>query len=190
MLYRLIDDYDQYMTFFIEPKELRAKMGDDIKIYMGAAPDRYLDYWVKPDVTFYREDEYPQAFAIPDLTLWGEFLVLNGKAYDTLSSKLGSYGEFLPVNCEGITYYLLNVLTFAEDHNALNKAESEYYEMDGLRTGLKKITFKEEQLEGVLLFRAEYEGYGRIFCSSEFKQLVEALKLKGLKFRTELEGYN
>ncbi|GMR16781.1 MAG: hypothetical protein BMS9Abin31_1161 [Gammaproteobacteria bacterium] len=188
MVYRLAANNDRYMVFHIEPKELRSKMGDDIKIHMGAAPDKYINNWVKPNSTFYKPDNFPDAFDIPDLALWGEYLVLNEKAYEVLHLKLDSYGEFLPVNCEGLTYYLFNVLKDAEDYNGLDEAESEYNMFEGSQTHLKKLVFKEDALASILLFRSKYEGHNRIFCNNEFKHLVEASKFNGLIFKTDLEG--
>lgn len=188
MIYRISTNNEQYMAIHIEPKELRAKMGDDIMIHMGAEPTHYLDHWVKPDATFYIPDDFPNAIKIPDLTLWGEFLVFNQKAFDALSVQLGDYGEFMPVNCEGNNYYIFNILKFVDDIAGIDKSQSVRKEQSGIYLGVDKLVFKEDVIGKLLVFRTEFDDYQRVFCTDNFKANTLTEGLNGINFGTELEA--
>jgi len=188
MTYRIGTNNEDYMAFHIEPKELRARMGDDIKIHMGAEPDRYLPNWVKPDAAFYISDDYPSAIKIPDITIWGEFLALNDKAYQALATKLSDYGEFLPVNCEGNDYYIFNILKIIDDMGGVDESQSIKKEESGIFLGLEKLVFNESVAADLLIFRTAFDDHQRIFCSDHFLQLAEKSGLNGVTYKSDLEG--
>lgn len=188
MTYRISTDNDRFMAFHIEPKELRARMGDDIMIHMGAEPARYLDRWVRPDAGFYIPDDFPKAIKIPDLTLLSEFLVLNQKAHDALAKQLDGYGEFLPVNCEGNHYYIFNILKMADAMGGVDEKQSIRKEQSGIYLGIEKLVFNEDVVADLLAFRTKLDDYQRVFCSEKFKQLVIDENLLGVKFQDNLEG--
>lgn len=188
MIYRISTDNEQFMAFHIEPKELRARMGDDIMIHMGAEPARYLKYWAKPDATFYIPDDFPRAIKIPDITLWGEFLIFNQKAYDALHEELEGYGEFLSANCEGNNYYIVNILKMADDAGGVDEEQSIRKEESGIYLGVDRIVFKEDIVDRLLAFRTKLDDYQRVFCTDTLRQLVLKQGLSGLLFREDLEG--
>ena len=190
MIYRISTNNDKYMIFHIEPKELRSKMGDDMMIHMGAEPDKYLDHWVKPDATFYISNNFPKALKIPDITLWGEFLVLNEKAYSALSARLSEYGEYLPVNCEGNNYYIFNILKIMDNSVAVDEEQSVRKVENDIFLGVDKLVFKEDVMGDTLVFRTAFDDHQRVFCTTQFKQLIENIKLDGITFKTDLEGLN
>ena len=103
-IYKLKADENHFLTFFIEAAEL-AKMDDDFDLsYDGKSK---LDWWQTPNAVFYEGDDYSKkTISMPDITVWESFIVLNGNAFKQLSPVLGSYGEFLPVLSEGITYQI------------------------------------------------------------------------------------
>lgn len=177
------------MVFHIEPKELRARMGDNIMIHLGAAPDNYLPDWIKPDATFYIPDNYPDALDIPDITLWGEHMVLNEKAHTALYEKLGEYGEFLPVNCEGNNYYILNILNIIDRIGGVDEAQSARKTENDIFLGVEKLVFNEDIVNGALVFRTAFDDHQRVFCTDAFKQLVDDSGLCGIVFKTDLEGF-
>lgn len=188
MIYRLSTSNEEFMVLHIEPKELRSKMGDDIVIHMGAAPQKYLGHWVKPDATFYIPEDFPEAIGIPDITLWSEYLVLNEKAHAALSARLSGYGEFLPLNCEGNKYYIFNVLKIIDDTGGVDEVRSIRKIENDIFLGIDKLMFNEDIVAGTLVFRTAFDDHQRIFCTEPFKQLVEDAGLNGIKFKTDLEG--
>lgn len=189
-VYRLSVDANQYMEFDIPPTELRSKMGDEIRIHMGAGLAEYKDTWVAPNGVFYNEsDYYPDAIKIPDLTIWAKHLVLNEKAYNLLKPLLADLGELLPVNCEGFTYYIFNLLTTAEMFDGLDDKKCEFNMLDGHQTDLKSISFHESKLENTLLFKSDYDYKVRLYCNEKFKKMITDEKLTGLIFNTDLSGF-
>lgn len=186
-IYRLKADHESYMVFTLKPDELYAKMGEDFLYHIDRTPQKQ-ENWVAPNITFRIPQGYANANKIPDLTDWvNSHLVLNQKAYQILSGYLGSYGEFLPVFCEGIPYYIYNVLKLI-DESAIDTENSERKMEGGIQTGLKKLKFKEDQLKYVDIFKTEYDTFLNVFCSDEFKQQVESAGLKGLNFTEDLSG--
>ncbi len=189
MIYRITEDMEQYMRFHIESMELYAKMGDDITINLGGSRERYASIWNTPNCHFYtNESDFPDAIKVPDITLWTTRLLLNEKALDILRAPLQEICEFLPVNCEGNTYHIANILCIAEDRHALDIEHSRYHEIDGYKMDLECIAFREERLNGVPLFKSEYDACNRIFCTEKFRDLIDTHQLKGILFRTDLAG--
>ncbi len=175
------------MSFHIDNDEIDYKMGEDMMIHFDPTPHRYTGIWKKPNATFYKPDNFSNANKIPDITTWAFYLILNEKAYRKLSKTLEPHGEFLPVNCEGYSYYLLNTLVIADTIDAVDHKKSEREIKDGVYMGLKKLSFKENNLKDNILFKTEYD-YAPVFCTDEFKKIIDKEKLEGLVFRTDLEG--
>jgi len=55
---------------------------------------------------------------------------------------------------------------------------------------MQALSFKEESLEGKLIFQTEFNNYRNMYCTGRFKTLVEKLGLKGLYFSTDLACVN
>ncbi|MFK5948917.1 MAG: hypothetical protein QM500_09145 [Methylococcales bacterium] len=184
-IYRIRANHENFMVFSLKVEELYAKMGDDFLYHIDRTPVKQ-ENWKAPTVTFRKPSDFKNANAIPDIADWvNSHLVFSQKAYDALSSQLESYGEFLPVICEGITYYIFNVLKLVDDSFIdLDKSEREME--DGIQVGLHKLKFKEDLLKDTLLFKAEYDTYLNIFCGDVFKEIVEEAGLKGIEFKPDL----
>lgn len=122
---------------------------------------------------------------IPDITCWLNDLVLNEHSYEVLVNELSAYGEFLPITVEGISYWLLHVNKFA-DINAVDESNSHRVvdESDGIH--LESLSFKESEVNKLLVFKTKYNDYKNIYCNESFKLLIEKLGLKGLEFREDL----
>lgn len=55
---------------------------------------------------------------------------------------------------------------------------------------MQALVFKEKALEGKLIFQTEFNNYRDMYCTEEFKILVEKLELKGLYFSIDLACVN
>lgn len=128
---------------------------------------------------------------MPDISEWfgHNCLALNQTAYDKLKSHLEKYGELLPTHSEGIPYWVFHSTqkTGMEhidlDNSARSIDETGYVDMQSL-------AFKEETLKDQLVFQTEFSNYRNMYCTEEFKKLVESNGLKGLYFSTDLACVN
>ena len=187
-VYRLRSDHEQFMTFTIAPKELRAKMGDNFTYHFDRTPTPQTPHWSTPNGRFYQPVDFPKANKIPDITDWTiSDLVFNQKTYQIFSETLKDYGEFLTISVEGIPYYLFNVLKVI-DQDAIDESQSEQKLKDGQYEGLVKLKFREDKIKDLLLFRTSYDEYLNIYCQDDFKNMVEKSALSGLIFKTDLAG--
>jgi len=188
-IYRIHPDYDNFLRFTLHPYELQAKMGEDFLYMINRDPQAQPD-WVKPDATFWLDDQEHSADKLPDISYWTtSHPVFNQKAYDALASHLGSYGEFLPVSVDGNSYYIFNVLNVLNESVInLDMSERKFETMDGfaMQTGLHKLQFIEDKLDDTLVFKIEYDTYLKVYCNDEFKRLVEDAGLTGILFKLDL----
>ena len=188
-IYRLHTDHENFLYFDCTPYELRAKMGRDFRYFINRTPKAQTN-WIKPNAVFRQDNQSPKATNLPDISSWvGSHPVFNQKAYYALAKPLKNYGEFLPVNVEGNTYYIFNILNVLDESFIdLDKSEQEFETIDGetMRTGLHKLQFKENLLNDTLVFKTAYDDYINVFCNDKFKQLVEEADLKGIIFKLDL----
>lgn len=188
-IYRIREDHDNFLMFNLTPDELRSKMGRRFRYFINRTPKSLPD-WVTPDATFKKDTQIKGADNLPDISYWTtSHMVLNQKAYDSLSNNLSTYGEFLPVNVEGNSYYIFNVLKLVDESFVnLDMSEREY-EGEGelkMQVGLHKLKFREDLLEDTLVFKTEFDTYLNIFCGDEFKNMVEMAGLTGVLFKEDL----
>lgn len=101
--------------------------------------------------------------------------------------------EFIPITCEGNTYYLLYVMEFAEYDLSKIIRESTIILADSrtgkkipvpMMTRVKKFAFKQEDLTDKHIFRTILDGAykSEIFVSEHFKQTILNNNLTGFKF--------
>jgi len=184
MTYKLRFDRSKYLAFEISPDELEEKLGAD-HLFMLDEPE-WSKFWKPINARFIDFSDKKNVTTPPDITLWfTDQLVLNEKAYKLLSSQLESYGEFLPVKCEGIPYWVLHVTKMAEN-NAIDEISSNRNIEEGGYIEVINLTLNEEQVKNMLLFKTEYNGFKNIYCSEGFKAIVEENSLNGLIFNTDL----
>lgn len=188
-IYRIREDHDNFLMFNLTPDELRSKMGRRFRYFINRTPKAQPD-WVKPDATFKKDTQIKGADKLPDISYWTtSHMVLNQKAYDVLSSNLEAYGEFLPVNVEGNSYYVFNTLKLVDESFINSDMSEREYEGDGelkMQVGLHKLKFKEDLLKDTLVFKTEYDTYLNIFCGDEFKNMIEMAGLTGVLFKEDL----
>jgi hypothetical protein len=118
-VYKMCSNTEGFMTFSIKAEELVAKMGGRFSPRFNAKP--CIQDWIKPNGYFYSDEAYVK---VPDITCWAiGCLVLNQKAYDAIGGALTRYGEFLPVECEQLPYYIFNALHVISDE-AIDQSKS------------------------------------------------------------------
>ena len=144
-----------------------------------------LSDWIEPEAEFYPSENYSSRSdvpKIPDITTWlyGN-LILNEKAFQSLQNDLAPHGEFLPVSCEGQSYFAFNILSLIDD-SAINKELSEQDIQDGLYMGVKHIEFHDSAIRSQI-FKTSFDKTLYSYCSSTLKDKIQSNKLNGLIFQ-------
>lgn len=186
MIYKLRADRSKYLNFYISALEIELKIGD----YFLLDRPLWADFWQPVDAVFHDDSDEQTAIRPPDITPWfaTTCIALNTRAYELLHNHIQPYGELLPVNCEGITYWLLHTTKkLGLEYVDLNKSQREIIE-ECEYIDAQSLVFKEEKLADQLIFLTEFNGYKNIYCTEKFKSLVEKAGLKGLIFSTDLAG--
>lgn len=182
MIYKLRFDRSKYLAFDISPEEIEEKLGD----FFILDEPIWSDFWKPLNAKFYDDSDKKNVTTPPDITCWFvEHLVLNEKAYRSLNDELESYGEFLPVKSEGVPYWVLHITK----HTGLEAVDEEKSDRSIEESGyidMKHLTFNENEVKDLLLFKTEYDSYKNIYCTVRFKDLVEKAGLEGLVFSTDL----
>jgi len=180
MIYKLRFDRSKFLTFEISPDELEARFGADYLFMLDEK--KWSDFWKPVNAKFLDFSDKKNVTALPDITCWfTDQLVLNEKSYSLLFDALLPYGEFVPVKCEGVDYWILHV-TKLIDLDAIDVSKSERQVEDGGYIDVSSMVFKESAVNNLLLFKTEYNGYKNIYCTDGFKALVEDASLEGLVF--------
>ena len=184
MIYRLSCDRQNYMAFDISFDEIEYKLGNVFALHDPTS--KWLDFWQPLSGYFYDHSDQSNVIKVPDITTWflGD-LMLNEVAYEEMKDHLSPYGEFLPITVEGIPYWVLHVTKFT-DMSYVDHESSERFIDEAQCINLVSLSFKEEMLNDLLIFRTEYSGYQNVYCTDKFKDLIEKMDLKGLLFQTDL----
>ncbi|MES2826301.1 MAG: DUF1629 domain-containing protein [Pseudomonadota bacterium] len=182
--YKLKSDYENFYSFIIENTGLFNKM-PSFSAKFKAKPR--LKDWVEPHGSFFQSENYrAKGVNIPDITTWllGN-LVLNENAYSLLHTHLLKLGEFLPVDSEGIKYYIFNALNIIVDE-AIDQENTKSIIESGINMGLESLQFIPEKTRDQLVFKTNADKLAALYCTEKFNQLVTTNKLKGLSFETNL----
>ncbi|HVL00919.1 MAG TPA: hypothetical protein VM553_13950 [Dongiaceae bacterium] len=183
MIYKIRPDLNHFQQFTLNQDEIEEKLGEDCLIFLDSRPTHYLAQWQPLSVEFF--DEYPggdREKQIPDIMpdLLGKLFV-STRAHQILKPLLIKAGEWLPVLVEGKPAYLFNPLSLAEDRQAVDIG-SISRDQWGMLQG---ISFYEDKLVDVPLFRISADDYRHIYCQDALKQAVEQAGLKGAVFSTD-----
>ncbi|SEA84663.1 hypothetical protein SAMN04488051_10747 [Alkalimonas amylolytica] len=101
MIYRLKRPEDSYEVVQLSLTELAKLINDpgyQIVRKLSSSCTRLSDRWVTPSCIAH---PYNAKHPLTDISFWGNFLVLNSKAFDALSAHIAANGEFLPIHVEG-----------------------------------------------------------------------------------------
>jgi hypothetical protein len=183
-IYKLKSDYANFYSFIIENTEIFSKM-PSFSPKFKAKPR--LQDWVEPHGKFFQSDNYQaKGINIPDITTWllGN-LVLNEIAYKALHRYLENLGEFLPVRCEGIKYYIFNTLKIISD-DVIDQENTKSTIESGVNMGLESLQFFFAKINNELVFKTNADKLAALYCTDKFKELMATHNLKGLTFATNL----
>lgn len=138
--------------------------------------------WGNIETGFTAIDNDPKA-TIPDISCWiGATLILSPRAYSILNPLIHSYGEFLPVQCYGETFYIFNCLTLGK----VNESQSEQRFFEGEVVGINKLIFEANDISDKPIFKTTYTNCLDVFCDENIKNTVQQNKLTGVIFNTNL----
>ena len=117
-----------------------------------------------------------------DISRLGHFLIMKMPVYELLKERLANFGEFLPVKAEGNNMMLFNLLTFGQEQKDMCLTKYE----DGFEDGLELLAFEQDNIQNKLLFKSKLEGAQKVYCTDEFKNIIQSNNLKGLVFDEDL----
>lgn len=181
MIYRIHPDVSHYKSFVISSKEARRRLGSDTLFHFDQTPRPYLNQWKGMTIEFAslaRSNKLP----VPDLMVRHGRLFVSSKAYKALVALLTDHGEFLPVSFEGGEGYFFNILSDAESHDGLNAALSTRDQHGDVQS----VAFHEDRVRDMPVFRTEFDDYLGVYCTDEFKRVVEAEGLTGITLSQDL----
>jgi len=184
MIYKLRFDRNEHLVFEISPEELEKKLGED-HFFLLDEP-KWAGFWKTLEAEFHDDSDDQNVQSLPDITCWfTDQLVLSDKAYRALSEVLDSYGEFLPVLYKDMPYWVFHV-TKLTGLDVINSDDSSRVVEASGHIDVTKMLFINSKIENQLVLKNEFDGYRNVYCSDEFKALVENAGLGGLVFSEEL----
>lgn len=181
MIYRIHPDHQKYKSFVINSKTARRALGQETLFHFSRAPEPYLEHWHSFEIEFASMSSRKSA-VIPDIMVRNGRLFFSEAAHASIGRSLSNDGEFLPITYGGHNGYIFNVLSLAEDNDALDNALCTKNEFDEVQS----LGFIEEKLDDIQAFRTEFDGYLGIYCSDAMKSAIQNAHLNGIIFSTDL----
>ncbi|WP_049630520.1 hypothetical protein [Cellvibrio sp. pealriver] len=182
MIYKLIDDYKNTYSPYIDGVELGTKMPTYRPRFLGKPR---LHEWVAPEASFYYCENFEgMRETLPDVSIWSlGVIVLSPGAYKVFHACLEKAGEFLPITIESETYYLFNVLYIIPEL-ATNKEKAVEIIDSGVHLGQGNVSFDESflEVEEIAVFKTPTDRLVFSYCTERFKKLYEVNGFKGLVF--------
>lgn len=185
MVYKLRFDRNNFMEFDLSPTEIETKLGD---MFALDTAEKWASIWKPLEGSFFDDSDKQTVIALPDISLWANNeIVCNEKAYAVLKVELSPFGEWLPISIEGISYWLFHVTNRTSiDFVNVKESARTIDEVDYIE--IEKLSFNEDMLNNMLVFKTEYNNYKNIYCTDSFKSLIEKNKLKGLIFSEDMSN--
>lgn len=176
-MFSLLPDSQHYFCVGFDEVEMLTRY-PDAEFLSNLAPVSWRANWLGLTLHFYdaRTSKLPKHQ--PDITVFEKRLFMSPNAKMALEPLLQGVGEYLPVTCKDRvdeTAFIFNPLKTVQVNTALSFRDD--YET-------KAIVF--DCSTAPLVFKTEFDDFVRIFCTAEFKEVVEAHCLKGLSFQDDL----
>lgn len=184
--YFLLPNYKNYWCFDIDTDHLAEKLKIDPEseaydelIDFGMHGVSYIDIWNEPVATFKPLPDWPTANEIPDISVFNSsVLVFSQRACALMRPGFEEYGELLPVDVRGRTFYVLNVLKRVN----IDNEKTEWNMLYGAIESPKLLAFDHQELTNTYLFYCEEHPVHGLYCTTPFKEAIETLGFKGLIF--------
>lgn len=128
--------------------------------------------------------EYRQGAVIPDVSVWGSYLLMSHRAYTVFNSVIVDAGEFLPLQVGDMPMYIFVPLFFAGE----NRTRTRFCYKDGVACGLETLVFEPCSIAGKSIFKSEMYGPTGIFVTDAFKKMFDKHGFEGLVFDQNLAG--
>ena len=129
-------------------------------------------------------DEYKDGLPVPDVSLWGKYLILSEEAFNAFESMLSKDGEFLPLQVGFMQMYIFVPLQFAEEDKSKTLKRYE----DGFECGVETLVFEQGSIENKAVFKSKMYGPHGLFATSKFKTLFDKHGFFGIEFDRDLAG--
>jgi len=169
-VYRLSYDSYSFPRIDISEDELEQKLPNGRKD-LSIGVSRKAIWNDEISGKYYFDPDNPHPKPCPDIAEYGGCeLVFSQSAKDKLESVLSKYGEFLAINVEDKKHYLFNLLNFTDAIDPFNSKKEIF---DGIEVGVEKISFLENEVSDLCIFSTPYDGYSYLYCTNEFKTLIE-----------------
>lgn len=175
-----------YQSFHIDNEEFL----DSLDPYLGELAAMQFcqrnislkEFWTPLELSFFQTEGGKDT--LPDIGFWkSSSLILSEKALVALHSYLIPHGEILPLTYYDQSYYVFNCLTDIEPD--LSVSEGIFY--DGHFCDVKSLVFKPDVK--ATLFKTSFENCKKLYCTGEFKSIVEKEKLGGIYFSEDLTAF-
>ena len=189
-IYKLRADRNHYQNVYISPHEIQDKLGNPFLLSPSVTRPEQLnwsEFWQPLEIEFSDDSDKNNVTGRPDITWWhNNQLVMNNKAYQALSRPLEDFGEWLPVSFQGQGYWLFHVTKRLGIELVDLKRSQRSIDPLGL-IEINQLVFIENEIQGLQLFKTEYNNYlYNIYCTHDFKTLIEEQGLKGLLFSSDM----
>jgi hypothetical protein len=187
MMYKISFNYTDYKNLDIDLEELMFSVGESlggIEAFDMYSWDNISlkEHWVDVGGKYIDVDGLPTNTS-PSITAWnGANLVLSPKAYDAIGNQLADYGEFLPITIDGVQHYFFNCLNVVKSDPKQSEADIQ----NDVWLGIKKIGFKQADVDSNLVFKSKFDRCSSLYCGQAFKNLIESSELEGLLFIEDL----
>lgn len=188
-VFKILPDYEQFQAFHLPMKDLVVRLGQKVPpkklMHFSKHNLSLVEVWEDFQGHFAPIEGVTKVDAIPDISVWtNAALILSPKAKGSLQEKLESQGEFLPVKTAQGGFWIYNCLAMV----AADKERSRRVQEQGQVLDVKAIAFREEEVEGRLVFKTDYDASRSIYCTQTFRDVVKSKGLQGLNFSDELKG--
>lgn len=183
------DDYkfqelDLEIDDFIDDKPAGV---DESAVFDFSIENTRMAAWWKPVSTEFVPIRGQQGTPIPDISKWiNASLVLSPKAHRLLGQILTPWGELLPIDIFGETYYIFNCLTSVAANEKLS--EKEYF--DDEEIGIKRVAFESKLTIDKLIFKTPFQNCLDLYCTDKLKDIINSFGLTGVVFDTDSVASN
>lgn len=182
MIFKLRANRSKFLNTNISPDVIEDTLGD----YFLLDEAYWSEFWKPLQIAFHDDSDHSNVITPPDITIWATTnnLILNERAYNALREYLEPCGEWLPLLFEQKPYWLLHT-TKKTSMNLVDLDQSKREVEAAGFINLERLVFKEEA-NAELVFTTEYSNYRNLYCSRDFRTMVEDNALQGLIFEDDL----